>query len=80
MLRKVTEAKARVEGEGTEGVGGGHLMHAGPAGEQHHGDEVGESGEQAEEGTQAVLVDGEQADGTRGLVGVRVRVRVKGER
>ena len=52
-------------------------MHAGAAREQHDRDEVGEAREQAEEGAQAVLVDGEQADGALVGVGVRVRVRVR---
>ena len=44
------EAEARVEGEGAEGIGRGHLVHAGAAREQHDRDEVGEAREQAEEG------------------------------
>jgi len=52
-------------------------VHAGAAREQHDRDEVGEAREEAEEGAQAVLVDGEQADGALVGVGVRVRVRVR---
>jgi len=52
-------------------------VHARPLGEEDHRDHVGEAREEAEEGAQAVLVDGEQADGALVGVGVRVRVRVR---